>query len=265
MNHTALEFRTAPIKKFRPHPFLKGIPILPTESEDFQRMTASIAVDGVIDPLKCIGGPTKDVLLVVDGLHRLTIANEQGLKELPYRLVEGYEVVDLVCLSAVRAEWTKSALAYRLWPLFSGNACGHGGNRKSKGNDFPLMSSLDIAEKLRVSDKLVDQAKRIHLLFASQPKLRAELEPRILKGEIGLHQVNGKTKGKSTPPSRKDRPSVKALESLFHRSSKSFTHWEKWEPDDQRRATNVVAESIRKLPKDAQIGILETLEIAWRP
>jgi len=261
----ALEFRTAPIGRFQPHPLLKGVPVLPRESEDFQRMTASIVAQGIIDPLKCIEGP-KNTLHVVDGLHRWTIAADQGLDELPYRLVEGHEVPDLVCMSAIRAEWTKSALAYRLWPLFAAQACGHGGNRKSKGNDFPLMTSAEIAEKLRVSEKLVDQAKKVHLLLSKRPKLRAEIEAGILQGKIGLHQVEALISSEALPKEDSQSPSsIKTIEKLFTRSARNFDGWEEWNDADQRKATNAVADAIRRLPKDVQIGVLETLEVAWRP
>jgi len=186
--------------------------------------------DGIREPLKC--ERRGDNLLVVDGLHRLAIAHELGLEQMPYVEVAASDVVTIICSSLVRADWTKSALAYRMWPLFALYACQRGGDRKSKGNHFPLMSISEIAEKIGVSEKLLDQAKRIHCYFAKNPSALSAPLP------------------------------IRAIETTLSRLPKSFHRWEQVSHSDRERAKNQLATALHQLPKDVQETAIDALEIA---
>lgn len=255
------ELNTAPLARFQPHPLVKDIAILPRESEDYERMAASIEAVGIIDPLKCVKGPN-DSLLVLDGLHRLSISAELSLKELPYCLVDSQELVDIVCLSSVRANWTKSALAYRLWPFFAEQKYGRGGDRKSKGNDFPLKTSAEIGAKIGISEKLVDQAKSAHAYFAKHPAKRAELEPRILTGQLPLHKLengrNGAAGGREKAPLLAILDRLKPLPAYFEK-------WGKMNAETKRRTTDVFVETLLRLPDEVQEAAFDALEVKLKP
>lgn len=242
--------------RFVRHPLVQNLPILPKESADYKRIKESIAGEGIREPLKCVAN--NDTLLVLDGLHRLAIADELEIKELPYQNIETKELLAFVCASVVRTGWTKSALAYRMWPLFA--ALAHKSQGRPKlGNDFPILSCEEIAVKIGVSKKLVDQAKRAHQFFSKHPKKREELEPLILTNLIPLHRVGPEGRSSRSSPSP-----ITAIESRIRRLSEPFVAWEQLDADAQLHATNLVAEAVRNLPKAVQMATLETLEVAWR-
>jgi hypothetical protein len=260
------EIKTAPRKKFRRHPLVKDLLTLPHESDDYQRIATSIKEDGILDPLKCV--EENGALLVLDGIHRLAIAQEMELAELPYRIVADQELIAVICGSAMRAGWTKSALAYRMWPLFEAMALTRGGNRGNqhkkvpKGNDFPLATSAEIAARLGVSEKLVDQAKRAHAYFTRHPAKRKELEPLLLTGEYPLHKIgqngaNGRNGGH-------EKPGVLLILDRLKPLPASFDKWEKMDRDARSRATNVFIETVLKLPDEIQEATLDALEVKLR-
>ncbi len=251
----------APRGRFERHPLVRNMPTLPMDSADYGRIRASVASEGIREPLKCVREGEK--LLVLDGLHRMRIAEELQIAELPYQLVEAGDLVSFVCASVVRAGWNKSALAYRMWPFFADVACSHGGKRGkgAKGNDFPLATSAEIAVRIGVSEKLVDQAKGAHAYFAKYPERRAELEPLILVSLLPLHRV----RETETVKARTDAGALRSISLVMNRLAKPFCDWEQMEALERERASNLVAETLRKLPKEVQMAALETLEVAWRP
>lgn len=257
-----LDQLSAPRNRFDRHPLVRNLPTLPPDSSDYCRIRASIASEGIREPLKCV--QENGMLLVLDGLHRLRIAEELGIAEIPYQIFEGKDPVLFVCASVVRAGWNKSALAYRMWPFFADAACARGGKRKaqssSKGNHFPLTTSAEIAAHIGVSEKLVDQAKSAHAYFAKHPDKKEELEPLILTGLLPLHKLKESSNRREKSPV----PSFGAIRSLFKRLPEPFENWDQLGAAEQQTATNLVTEALRKLPKDVQIATLETLEVVWR-
>jgi len=257
--HTATimaDLPSAPTARFQRHPLVESIPTLPPTSEGYQQIRSSIMADGIREPLKC--ERRNDDLLVVDGLHRLAIAHELGLEQMPYVEVAASDVVTVICSSLVRADWTKSALAYRMWPLFALYACQRGGDRKSKGNHFPLISISEIAEKIGVSEKLLDQAKRIHCYFAKNPSAREAQEPQILTGKLPLHKAGSDGKLPAFP----EPLPIRAIETTLSRLPKSFHRWEQVSHSDRERAKNQLATALHQLPKDVQETAIDALEIA---
>ena len=250
------EYLCAPRERFQRHPLVEKVPILPAESEAYRGMQFSITSEGIREPLKCV--PKGEKLLVLDGIHRLAIAEELKIPELPFVQVAGEDAISVVCSALVRAEWTKSALAYRMWPLFAVCACKRGGDRKSKGNDFPLISAAEIAQKLGVSEKLVDQAKRLHSFFAKNSTAREQQEYDILTGKLPLHKAgpNAEHKnGKETSP-------IRTIETSLARLPKSFGQWDQISECDKERAKNKLATALHQLPRDVQVTAIDVLELA---
>lgn len=233
-----------------------NIPTLPEDSEGYGAILTSIQTEGIREPLKCV--VEGKVLLVLDGIHRLSIAETLGISELPYIAVEPEDAITVVCASLIRAGWSKSALAYRMWPMFAASACKNGGNRKSAGNHFPLVSADEIARKIGVSEKLVDQAKHVHAHFAKNSNLRNEQEGRILTGSLPLHRAGPYTK-------KTDKPGIlpiRAIESSLARLPKSFRAWSEVPNQDRERAKNRLASVLHQLPKDVQETAIDALEVA---
>lgn len=196
---------TSPTEKFRRHPALAGVPLKPETEDDFQYLDKSIAAEGVREPLTVIESP-EGGLLIVDGLHRFAFAEKHGLAELPYRLASQEEATEAVCTGMKRIAWTKSAIAYRLWPLFADRVVGSGGDRRSKEvkrdrksnpNQLGFEKTMEqIAVAMGVCIPLAEAARDAHLIFAKRPALRAEFEGKILSGELAVSRVPGAVAGK---------------------------------------------------------------------
>lgn len=248
--------KLAPKENFQRHPLVRDIPTLPEDSEGYKAIRDSIQTEGIREPLKCV--VDGKALLVLDGIHRLSIAETLDIRELPYIAVEPHDAITVVCSSLIRAGWSKSALAYRMWPMFSACACKNGGNRKSAGNHFPLFSADEIARKIGVSEKLVDQAKHVHAHFAKNSNLRNEQEGRILTGSLPLHRAG--------PYSNKTNKSgilpIQAIESSLARLPRSFRAWSEVPNQDRERAKNRLASVLHQLPKDVQETAIDALEVA---
>lgn len=244
-------------EKFKRHPLIENVPALPERCEGYKAILASIQTEGIREPLKCVVKGNN--LLVLDGIHRLFIAESLKVPELPYIEVAEDDAITVVCSSLVRAEWSKSALAYRLWPMFAACACKNGGNnRKAEGNHFPLLSASEIAKKMGVSEKLVDQAKCVHAFFAKNPGLRQEQEGEILTGLLSLHRAGPFTQKSSEPPPAP----IRAIETSLARLPKSFQTWGEIGEEDRERAKNQLASALHQLPRDVQETAIEALEVA---
>jgi len=250
------EFPTAELIRFDRHPLLESVPILPRDSEAYRDIFRSIQIHGVLEPLKCVAKGER--LHVVDGLHRLAVANELGISSLPYREVEPKDALVVLFSSLVRADWTKSALAYRMWPLFAACACKKGGDRKSKGNEFSLISANEIANRLGISEKLVDQAKKVHQFFSKNPDARAKQEPGILTGNLALHKAGSAFE--EEPPS--PRLPIQIIETHLKKLPDSFKGWEKAPAQQKERAKDKLATALHQLPRDIQESAFEVLEVA---
>jgi hypothetical protein len=124
-----------------------------------------------------------------------------GLSEVPVIIRPESEAMDVVINSMVhRQHFTKSALAYVMWPLFAPRAQKHGGDRKSAAkksrSDDPILILSDIAVQLGVSEELVGFAKKAREIFEARPALRPLFEPKILSGELSLNRLPGAIAGK---------------------------------------------------------------------
>ncbi len=249
------QFETAPRSSFRRHPLVENIAMLPQCSEAFLRICESIKNEGIREPLKCV--IEGDKLLVVDGIHRLTIAEELQIPDLPYVEVKAEEALNAVCSSLVRADWSKSALAYRMWALFEACCFKKGGNRKSNRNDCALISIREIAEKLAISERLVDQAKRLHAYFAKNPEAREQQECAILIGTLPLHRAGVEAKSPSL-----DIVPIRGIETHLSKLPKRFERWHQVSHEDRERAKNTLASVLHQLPKDVQETAFDALEVS---
>ena len=251
---------TAPRAVFARHPLVENLALLTREGYEYRRILESIRSEGIIEPLKCVAAG--DGLLVLDGIHRLQIAEELDLSELPYRLVETDNILAVICGSAIRAGWSKSALAYRMWPIFE-TLSRNGAGRPKKGNDFPILSSFEIGEKLGVSEKLIDQAKAAHKFFGCNPKAREEIEPYLLAGVFPLHKV-GKTQDDFSGSSP-DATSAVVIAKKLKPLPKAFADYDKMDGDSRQRSRISLIETLFLLPNEVQEAAFEALDVKLHP
>ncbi len=258
--HEFQRVTAAPRESFARHPLVENLALLTRDGYEYKRISDSIKTEGIIEPLKCVA--SGNTLLVLDGIHRLQIAEDLDLPELPYRLVKKENILAVICGSAIRAGWSKSALAYRMWPIFE-TLSQNGAGRPKKGNDFPILSSSEIGEKLGVSEKLIDQAKAAHKYFSGNPKAREEIEPYLLAGVFPLHKV-GKSEDDSSKSSPSAAPAVVIAKNL-KALPKAFADYHKMDGDSRQRSRISLIETLLLLPDEVQKAAFEALDVKLHP
>ena len=131
---------------------LRGL-IRPLSEEEYEQLKASVLAEGIRDPLVVWNG------ILLDGHHRYKIAQEYGLE---YQTVE----IELPDREAAK-EWiyanqlgrrnlTAEAASYYRGKLYEARKLSHGGDRKSKGKNYPLIrASEEISREYGVAEKTV--------------------------------------------------------------------------------------------------------------
>ncbi len=165
-----------------------------------ERMTRDIVDNGMHYPLLTHNGR------VIDGETRLKSGREAGHEGVWVIEISADEAASIILSThAVREHCTPSALAYIIFPLLE-DALNQARQRrldclkaseKKKPTSLPVGNTVgELAEAKGVCRRLLFMAGALHKKFAARPKLKAEYEPKILSGEMGLGQVQQAMAGK---------------------------------------------------------------------
>lgn len=264
--------------RLRLHSDLLAVPSWETE-EEFQQLCDSIYDDGVITPLLVHLTGEMDLETgaewaeIVDGRHRFTAYLETecvGRHSLPCVVTER-PVNEIIIRTLVeRRHATKGTRAYLVWPLIAPLVKGPGQPKKvlptESGAELPTESELklpDLAGRYGFSVDLFDQARRLHGIFATRLDLKADLEPGILSGDIGLGAalagIAGRTATEGTP--REDAPHRLLLERGFKALSTRFAapKWDAMPEPDKTTAANAAVECVLTWPANVQERLLLAL------
>jgi hypothetical protein len=254
----------------RLHPDLLAVPSWET-TDEFQQLCDSIFEDGVITPL--LVHLTGDIDLeteaewaeIVDGRHRFAayLSTEcRGRHSLPCVATER-PVNEIIIRTLVeRRHATKGTRAYLVWPLVADQIPARG---RSK-NEIPIESVFTLptlAARYGFSPDLFDQARRLYEIFATRKDLKADLEPGILSGDIGLGAalagIAGKTATEGTP--REDAPHRLLLERGFKALATRFApaKWSGMPDPDKAAAANAAVECVLSWPADVQDRLRKAL------
>lgn len=268
--------------RLRLHPDLLAVPSWETE-EEFQQLCDSIYDDGVITPLlvHCTGEMDLETgaewAEIVDGRHRFTAYLETeciGRHPLPCVVTER-PVNEIIIRTLVeRRHASKGTRAYLVWPLLIPLIKPAGRPKKELPTESvinsPAPSAInsgwtlpELAERYGFSVDLFDQARRLHEIFATRKDLKADLEPGILCGDIGLGAalagIAGRTATEGTP--RADAPHYLLLERGFKALSTRFAapKWDAMPEPDKATAANAAVECVLTWPADVRDRLRKAL------
>jgi len=235
------------------HPLADLIPLPPVSDPASRAILASICDLGrVTDALKVCKGR------VVDGRMRLRAAIAAGLEEVPITEVAESEVATIAMDSLVaRKHLTKSALAYVSIPLTEQRLAESRDRRTANLRSTGAKTGVakismgtrveEIAESLGISRRTYFAARDLRKKLEANAQARAELEPKILSGEMSLEQAQqslaGKLaalSGKTTP---KGDPNQLMLE-LFESAEVRLTRWDKLTAKQRTEAKDKFREQI---------------------
>lgn len=267
------------------------------DTPEFERLVASAKRDGKFQQA-ALGKLVKDdngfdVFEIEDGRHRFFAAEEAELHHIAGTLTT-MPVSELIVRSLCeRLHMTKGARAYLIWPLVAPQVEANKEARKSnlkrgkqKGgvsesglNQLSESSTLldivdgeiseaaekslvKLAAEFGIERTLLDQARRVHEIFARRKDLKEENEAAILAGDLGmgayLAGIAGAeaTRGKG----RKDADPL----TLLHRGFKDLkVRFERWStiPDELRRkaANDAVDHVLTAWPEDVREKLKKAL------
>jgi hypothetical protein len=249
------------------HPLLAHIPMWSREEPEFQALLDSIRDRGLDYPV-LIDAEHR----IVDGRNRRNALALLG-RPVECRVIDAGESASVVIASLCnRRHLSKGALAYLSAPLFEDVLS------EAKERNFAMLkaggesvahsvrhapkNTQEVADLVGVGARLFDQALDLHRRFTKNPAQRAEFEPKILSGELGLggciQAIAGQdsTKGKE----KKER----GLDRLFSRAFKDlnvrFGKWGKLAEEQRAEVTVALVKTTDKWPDE----VVTATAAEWR-
>ena len=260
-------------QSLRLHPLLKEQPA--PGPELLESMTADAEERGIDQPLV-----VDEKNRVMDGRVRLRAVLNLNLSEVEITRRSSSEAATIIVQSLLqRRHHSKSALAYLAYPLFEAMVVESRNRRVA--NLIPNAANVQVPQKLDstqtvlssgsaegiarnagVSRVLFFQARDVHKLFAKNPEVKAQLEPKILNGELCLgYAINGGAGLVSTKGHSRNNP--EQLE-LFTRGINAlrvrFSRWDKLPEKSRVFVANEFAEAVANAPEEVQTRVLATLK-----
>lgn len=265
-----VEYR--PTASLRVHKAIAGMPRLEADDPRYDAMRGAWMESGILPPLYVTAAGA-----IVDGRHRWWFATDMHLTEVPVIVVDEDEIATVVMAGiSGRNHLTKGQRAYLSFPYLQ-DAWEAAQRRKLEalkqgiqtlGLPTRVASVTELADRLGVSDELLNQSRRLHELFAKTPALRDVWEPRILHPEepVGLGAalagIAGQTasKGKARPPARNTalRNFTVGWENLVRPS----THWSRWSDEDRDLVVHTIKESLCRFSAPALDAVATAVRLA---
>lgn len=271
---TTSKIELRPLAGLRPHPATKHLYTLTADHPVRAALADSMRAHGY-DPDKPLT-ITADGH-IVDGRHRFAAAKAAGLDHVPCVVISDDRVQSAILDSiAARKHFTKSALAFEIWPILkpaveeARRGAANKILRKSLSDSSPTQSETcqtipELAFRYGISQDLLTMAEKVHEAFRADPAFAAEYLPKLyacytadehadastravgLGGIIkawGYHQAIIQHPGKA----RGGRPEEEAAQmQLFTRtvSSDFRNRWEYWQAASDESKAEVI-QAIRK-------------------
>ena len=193
-----------PIEKLTVHPLLAPVPRLPVDSPEVQALIRSVETFGFLRPVL-----VNDRAEIIDGRCLVLAAEKTGRTSVPALRCPDEDaaglILDTLC---ARRHLSKSAQAYLAYPLLEPSAIARrqarmrgllaGQNPRWSMPSTSGTSGEEIAAQFGLKRGLYFRARQTLALFAAQPGYRAQMEPRLLAGEVSLQGVLSGWIGKQT-------------------------------------------------------------------
>lgn len=245
------------------HPLLRHIPVWSREEPEFQALLESIRERGLDYPVLIDSERN-----VIDGRNRRNCLALLG-RPIPCRVVPAGDAATIIVASLVnRRHLSKGAQAYLAVPLFE-SVLAESKERnlamlRAGGESVPhsVRNAAEIAEQVGVGLRLFELAMDLHRRFAKNPAQKAEFEPKIIAGELGLGAAIQAIAGQES--TRGKARATDKLENLITRGFRDLgTRFAKWGqlPDESRAELRVkVTAATEAWPDD----VVQAAASAWR-
>jgi hypothetical protein len=215
---------------------------------------------------------------IVDGRHRFWWLQKTEADEAPVIEVTEDEVpIAILGALAGRNHTTKGQRAYLAAPKLkaafeAANArriaiLSSGGKAK-----LPVIPSTDdLAERLGFGRELLNQARRLHELFADGKEgkaLRKEWEPKILDGEeplglgAALQGIGGQRSTKGAPKKPARNSALRNFIVGWKNLSKPASAWDKWDDETRELAVDGLRDAVAKLPEPVLEAVVAAVRVA---
>jgi hypothetical protein len=168
-----------------------------------------------------------------------------------------------------RRHLTKSAIAYLAFPMLKpalDEARHHALEMLKKGNVSPSRTECataksieEIAQRMDVCERFVQEARRVHDLFAKDPAFKAQMEPRLLAepigGEheqhrpVGLGAIIAGYAGRNGDGIAK-KGQLELFTGGFETLFKRFMYWTGFDPSARRKVMEKIRADMDKLPPE---------------
>lgn len=177
----------------RPHACLKHIPLWPDNGPRMMALRVELQTTGLCPPIQITA---KHEIVDADSRERWRAAKMLQLPSIPVAIVPE-ELAELASIATLvhRRNLTKSALAYLAYPRLSmalAQAQAQAHEKLRKGLISPVGAAAptaktvhEIAASYGIERNLLNEARRVHEIFAHDPAYKAQMEPRLLAEPIG--------------------------------------------------------------------------------
>lgn len=228
-------------------------------AEDLKTMTASVLSLGILDALKICDGQ------IVDGRLRYAAAIDAGIGNVPVAEISADDVFTVLFVTlTARRHFTKSALAYIGFPLLhpvlieARRRAINAARSFVRGSDEGQYQTFgntveEIAESHGISRHYFFRAAAIRKRLDADAGLRAEWEPQILGGAVGLDQVLEALTGKPMTGGRKAAKgdAYQLMLDLLDSAATRFARWHMLNPKQRKKARiGFIHEFLPALPAD---------------
>lgn len=210
---------------------------------------------------------------IADGRLRWRAVKRLGMRQVPTCVVWENEIASVILCSLVhRRHFTKGALAYSAFPFYE-PALKESNKRRLENLRNPNVSSKatqllsaknteQFAEALGFNRTFFYQARDIHAAFFKTPALKAEFEPRILAGEIGLGACLAGIAGKlaTDGKARRATEQLELFEDAFDILKMRFSYWQKFDTAQKAQMGIVLRKTVAEMPADLRDEFAKALK-----
>jgi hypothetical protein len=259
-----------PLSELSMHPITAMLPELAKDDSLFRSLVEDVRERGLDMPLVI---DTED--RIVKGRTRYRVAKLLQLVEVECKVCQPHEVVGIILNGLIqRRHYTKGALAYIAFPLLE-KALDESNRRRIENLKNPNKSpkatqSLSVRNTEQMAKDLgfcrdqFYQAREVHGLFKSNPALKADFEPKILSGEIGLGACIAGIAGKLATDGKSKRlhEQMELFTDAFDTLKTRFSYWQRFDAKQKAALFPVLKETVAAMPADLREELVKALKAA---
>lgn len=258
-----LELRDGPASRIvhrsplvlRPHDYIARLHRWSHDDPDFRAFLDDIRSHGIQVPLQITAAD-----FVCDGEMRRQAAALLHLATVPCIIVPDDQASAIAISSLTqRRHYTKSALAYLAIPLLESQIEAARQNQTAalkSGANVPFAqltkTIAQMAEEIGVHRMTFTDACKVRELFLQDPEYRAQIEPRLLSGEVGLGAIIAGAAGRAATKDKAraaDQPLI-----LWDRAMKDWRNryrfWAEFDDAQKLEAMKSISSAIWDMPED---------------